>query len=210
MEKIARDFLLPDQVTGKPKEDSRTVAVEYFNEFLQTPVGKAGASKITFKKPPSKKAAGGAAKPVSPKASVFFEKVTCSVHDDILLKLTGEIRQVDHAKMPITASFLLRVLLEASLINVIKRKSGAWAKLVASKAGKDPGLSELIQYAGNANNGIYSELRICSALRAQTTRDAKDYLDLVIHSKWMIADHPTVLSAANNLRKIIEYNLSGV
>ena len=68
----------------------------------------------------------------------------------------------------------------------------------------------MIQFAGNDKNAIFSELRIGSALRAQTTRDAKDYLDLVIHNKWMIADHPTVISAANNIRKIIEYILSGI
>lgn len=40
MEKIARDFLLPDVATGRPRCDSRTLPEDYFKDFENSPAGK--------------------------------------------------------------------------------------------------------------------------------------------------------------------------
>ena len=206
MTRIARDFLLPDPVKKKPRMDTRTKPEDYFSEFVKTAAGKKAVAAITIV-PKSAKTGGG---PLTPRASVFFEKLECNVHDDTLLMLTKEIRQVDHQRMPITASLLLRALFEASLVEAIRRKTGAWAQVVTQAGkGKDPGLSLLVSFAGNFANGIFQEQRICHTLVGNTTANAKSYLDLIAHGKWVKADPAMVFTCANNLRKIIEHILSG-
>lgn len=232
MTRIARDFLIPDPTSGRPRCDTRTDPAEYFSAFINSPEGKAAAAAAAAGdagpatggasggksggKPPSGGAGGSPsgdkappvnAKPKTPKASVFFENLQCHVQDDNLIKLTDEIRRIDHKRMTIAASLLTRSIFECALVYKIKSMK-KWGELIKAD-GKDPGLAEIIKFSGNFANGVFAENNICKALRSHTTVQAKSYLDAMTHLKYQNADAPTLESVANNLRQVIQYILSG-
>ncbi|WP_338340755.1 ParB/Srx family N-terminal domain-containing protein [Burkholderia vietnamiensis] len=233
---IARDFLLPDPVRGRPRYDTRTQPLAYFERFLKTPAGKAAmnvpaapkgaaapadapAAPPTTNTPnaqptppvaPSPTPAAGAARPKTPKASVFFENLECHVLDDNLIKLTQEIKRIDHAKLPIAASLMMRALFECALVFKIKQAK-KWSELIkqAPKPGWDPGLGDLINFAKNFNNGVFTENNICKVLGSHHTQQAKSYLDAMTHIKYQGIDVNALETYANHLRGTIKYILEG-
>jgi len=221
MERIARDFLLPDPANaGKPRCDTRTDPTTYFASLLASG-GSRGASANTTTPPaaspptgkPQGTPAGTATQPQTPKASVFFENLLCHVQDDILIKLAKELRDVNHLKMPVAASLLLRATFECALVYRI-RKAKKWGDLMAKQKqgknpGRDPSLSDLISFASAHSNGVFVEHNMCKALSSGTTKTAKAYLDSMNHMKFQEADPQTLVSVANNIRAIIKYILDG-
>lgn len=236
LERIARDFLIPDPANGgKPRCDTRTNAAEYFAELLaenksQNWTPSVGQREATGKAPggsasgkpssaptapagPVVKPQGTATQPQTPKASVFFENLQCHVQDDILIKLSAELKSVNHIKMPIAASLLLRATFECALVYRI-RKAKKWGDVMAKQkqgkvSGRDPGLGDLIAFASVHANGVFVEQNMCKTLASGTTKSAKNYLDSMTHMKFQEADPPTLASVANNIRAIIQYILNG-
>jgi hypothetical protein len=222
MQRVARDFLLPDPANGgKPRCDTRTDAKQYFAALLGaanatgSPTG--GPAPANSSAATSIKSAGttqgGATQPQSPKASLFFENLQCHVQDDILIKLAGELKTVSHTKMPVAASLLLRALFECALAYRI-RKAKKWGDLMAKQKqgkspGRDPSLNDLISFACVHANGVFTEQNMCKTLSSGTTKSAKGYLDSMTHMKFQEADPQTLVSVANNIRAIIKYILDG-
>lgn len=223
MKRIIRDFLIPDPATGRPRCDTRTDPTKYFTALINSPEGKAAgvtdpSSTNDSKKdtdPPTTRDGpyrggpthAGGSRPTTPKASVFFENLECHIQDDRLIKLSQEIKSINHEKMPITASLLTRAIFECALVYKLQ-KMKRWGELIKSE-GRDPGLAEIIRFCGSFNNGVFSEQNICKALRSHTTVQAKNYLDAIAHLKYQEADARTLESLANNLRQIIQYILAG-
>lgn len=227
MERVARDFLLPDPVTKKPRFDTRADMGMYFAELLAgnpdggkgttgRPAAGGGGSPGDPGKPsdpgkpagpgPRADAGGGAVKPKTPKASVFFENLECHVQDDRLIKLTNEIRTISHVQKPIASSMLVRALFECSLVYKLQ-KTGKWRELI--KEGRDPGLAEILNFCAKFENGVFAERNICKALNSHATQSAKSYLDSMNHLKYQEADASTLATVANALRQIIHYILAG-
>jgi hypothetical protein len=208
MAKIARDFLLPDpENTGKAKINTRTDPEAYFADFVASPAGGSRAPNpvgaTSAKKPAT------TTRPQVPKASVFFEHLECHVQDDNLIKIKNEIKLVSYEKMTISATLLTRALFESALVYKV-RKQNLWTDLMTQvKAGQDPGLALLIRYCAARKNNVFAETRICDVLGSTQTMAAKDYLDSVAHMKYREADATSLLSAANNLRRIIQHILEG-
>lgn len=50
IEKIARDFLIPDAMRGRPRCDTRTDPVSYFSDFVNSPAGKIAAAEALLVK----------------------------------------------------------------------------------------------------------------------------------------------------------------
>ncbi|MBA1363696.1 MAG: hypothetical protein V4793_01295 [Paraburkholderia tropica] len=221
---IARDFLLPDPEKGKPRCDTRTEPMKYFERFLESPEGKKhikpaeppqqpkGDGKDP--KPPAGQPTGGphggVPRPKTPKISVFFEKLECHVTDDNLLALTREIRGINHKFAPISASLVLRALFECALVHKIK-KAKKWGELLKleKQPGRDPALASMITFCSKFDNGVFSENKICRVLSSGTTKQAKDYLDSMTHLKYQQADASTLETIANNIRGVIQYILEG-
>lgn len=159
--------------------------------------------------------ATGATKPKTLKPSIFFENLECHVQDDNLIKLTKEMREINHRKRTISASLLLRATFECALVYQLKKKK-KWGELMKEiaaknegKKGRDPGLSDIINFCKNVQNGVFAENNICKTLASGTTAQAKNYLDAMTHLKYQEADVPTLESVANNLRQVIQAILTG-
>ena len=186
LQQIARGFLIKDG-NGKTAFDTRSKA----EEVLEGQPRQRATAKSTIT--PSIK---------TPKTSTFFEKIECKANDDSLLGLCKELRAVDYKAMPIAATMLLRSTLETALVYQIKKKR-KWSTLLSNHGGRDPSLSQLFTFCANVKNQVFNEVRVSNILGNQTARDAKDYLDLVTHGRWMNADPARLHSIANSLRKVI-------
>lgn len=219
MERIARDFLLPDPATGKPPLDTRADMAAYFAALTgahgqtgQTPgetPAEPGRGGTTGGKTRAADAGGttGTVKPKTPKASIFFENLECHVQDDRLIKLTNEVRSISHVGKPIAASMLVRALFECALFYKLQ-KTGKWKELIKVD-GRDPGLNEMIKFCAKFDNGVFSEQNICKALNSHATHSAKSYFDSMNHLKYQEADSNTLVTVANALRQVIQYILAG-
>lgn len=223
MKRIVRDFLIPDPETGRARCDTRTNPDEYFSAFENSPEGKTAAKNAVPLASDSRQSAtrtdvkadtptamptpGIGARPKTQTASVFFENLECHVQDDNLIKLTREIQDMNHQRMPIAASLLTRALFECALVYKVK-KAKRWGELVTPK-GREPGLDELLKFSANFENGIFSEKNICSILQSDTVKQAKTYLDGITHLKYQEADARTLESVGNNLRQVIRHILAG-
>lgn len=223
MNRIIRDFLIPDPTTGRPRCDTRTDPIAYFDLFLSSQSGKVATAIATSHaqaniplaptlvgKPegaPSLAPSIGASRPKTLKASIFFENLECHVQDDKLIKLTKEISGINHIRMTIAASLLTRGIFECALVYKLQ-KTKQWKNLINAE-GKDPGLAEIIKFCGNFDNGVFTENNICKTLKSHTTVQAKNYLDAMTHLKYQEADSKTLESVANNLRQVIQYILAG-
>lgn len=219
MERIARDFLLPDPANkGKPRCDTRTNPELYFAELLKSDASKAHTQNTGTNNSQnqnnnadgstdSNSQNGGTKKPRAIKPSIFFENLECHVQDNNLIKLTHEIININHTKRPIAASLLTRALFECALVYKLKATK-KWGALIAEN-GRDPGLDQIIRFCSQFKNGVFTEANICKTLGSQTTTNAKNYLDAMTHLKYQEADSPTLETIANNLRQLIQYILAG-
>lgn len=216
MARIARDFLLPDPANqNRPRCTTRTNPEEYFASFVNSIEGQVSAKKaIKLKKdekiqadnkPENNIAKSDVLVSKKLKASIFFENLECHIQDDKLIKLTNEIKGINHTRMPIAASLLTRALFECALVYKVQKEK-KWKQLINAE-GRDPGLAEIIKYVGNFDNGIFAENNICKTLKSHTTTEAKNYLDAMTHLKYQEADSTTLETVANNLRQIIQYIL---
>lgn len=221
MKRIIRDFLIPDPETNKPRCDTRTNPTNYFKQFAELKINanEPGPDKNSGSKPAyalsqsvgnegiaNTTSPAGSSRPKTPKASLFFENLECHVQDDKLIRLTQEIKTINHERMTIAASLLTRALLECALVYKLK-SAKRWGELI--KEGKDPGLAEIIKFCSNFKNGVFAEQNVCKTLQSHTTTQAKTYLDAITHMKYQEADSQTLRSVANNLRQVIQHILEG-
>lgn len=228
MTRIARDFLLPDPSNfGKPRCNTRTDPAVYFESLLATAAppppaspGPAGGVRPTAGsvQPPTSATTGTprGTQPRAPKASQFFENLTCKVVNDPLIKLTKELAEINASQRPIAASMLTRAMLETALLYKVRQAGKMPALMTANRAanpkappGADPGLDMIIGFCKNFSNGVFAEQNICKALNSSQTKEAKKYLDAMVHRRFQEADPPTLASVANNLRQVFAYILDG-
>lgn len=232
MHHIARCFFIPVAPHKKPWANTRATAEEVLSKFTPVANSPLGASvqgrkeESQSREPGSRptpeatgaKQSGADANPPTPpkqaapksaKASVFFEKLVCSVDDDRLLALTKEIKSIDHTDYPIAAAMLLRALFESALTFQVK-KAGKSAALNKGKNGKDMGLNDLLNYCANRQNEIFSHGRIYDLLAAFKGPALKDYLDLIVHGRWIEASSSALETVASSLRPLIKTIVEGV
>ena len=128
----------------------------------------------------------------------FFESLTCRVSDHRIAVVVGEIKKISPETYPISATYLLRTLIELCLRRVIDA-SGKW-----SKGHKDPTLTDLVNFA-LSNRDIFSSKRMGDVIQAAKKQEAFEYLNIVAHQRWMDADPATCKSVANLLRSFIRH-----
>jgi hypothetical protein len=147
--------------------------------------------------PPTPPASGPPIKP-----DRFFESLACRVSDHSIAAVVGEIKKISPETYPISATYLLRTLIELCLRRII----AASGKKIGGT--KDPTLSEMVNFALN-NRDIFPSKRMADVIDSAKSQKAFDYLNIVIHQKWMDADPTTCKSVANQLRNFIRHVVEG-
>ena len=132
----------------------------------------------------------------------FFESLVCRVSDHSIAAVVGEIKKITPETYPISATYLLRTLIELCLRRII----AASGKKIGGT--KDPTLSEMVNFALN-NRDIFPSKRMADVIDSAKSQKAFDYLNIVIHQKWMDADPTTCKSVANQLRNFIRHVVEG-
>jgi hypothetical protein len=132
----------------------------------------------------------------------FFESLVCRVPDHSIAAVVGEIKKISPETYPISATYLLRTLIELCLRRIID----ASGKQIPGK--HDPTLTEMVNFALN-NRDIFTSTRMADVIAAAKSQKAFDYLNIVVHQKWMDADPTSVKSVANQLRNFIRHIVQG-
>lgn len=128
----------------------------------------------------------------------FFESLVCRVQDNSIAAVVGEIKKINAEQYPISATYLLRTLVELCL----RRLIGASGRSVPGS--RDPALTDLVNFALN-NRDIFPSPRMADVIDAARAQRCFDYLNIVVHQKWMNADANTVKTVANQLRNFIRH-----
>jgi hypothetical protein len=69
-------------------------------------------------------------------------------------------------------------------------------------------LTEMVNFALN-NRDIFPSKRMADVIDAAKSQKAFDYLNIVVHQKWMDADPAACKSVANALRAFIRHVVEG-
>jgi hypothetical protein len=142
----------------------------------------------------------GGAPPIKPDR--FFESLVCRVADNSISAVVGEIKKISPETYPISATYLLRTLIELCL----RRLIDASGKTVSGK--HDPTLTDMVNFVLN-NRNIFPSTRMADVIAAAKGQRAFDYLNIVAHQKWMNADPTLLKSVANQLRIFIRHVVQG-
>jgi hypothetical protein len=132
----------------------------------------------------------------------FFESLVCRISDHSIAAVVGEIKKVRPETYPISATYLLRTLIELCLRRII----AASGKRIGGT--KDPTLTDLVNFA-LSNRDIFPSRRMADVIDAARSQKAFDYLNIVAHQKWMDADPVACKSVANQLRNFIRHVVEG-
>jgi hypothetical protein len=147
--------------------------------------------------PPGSTESGPAVRP-----DRFFESLVCRVPDHSIAAVVGEIKKISPEIYPISATYLLRTLIELCLRRLItasgRRISGT----------RDPTLTDMVNFS-LSNRNIFPSTRMADVIAAAKANKAFDYLNIVAHQKWMDADPSTCKSVANQLRNFIRHIVEG-
>jgi len=149
--------------------------------------------------PPPTPAPGGGS---MVKPDRFFESLICRVPDGSIAAVVTEIKKISPDTYPLSATYLLRTLIEVCL----RRLINASGRTISGK--HDPTLTEMVNFALN-NRDIFPSPRMGDVIAAAKAQKAFDYLNIVAHQKWMDADSATVKSVANQLRNFIRHIVQG-
>jgi hypothetical protein len=201
---IVRAFLNnKDFDTRTDPEDVLGTDFEKFKTKPPPPAAKAPAP------PPSTPQASAAASTPSPSAAAqairpdrFFESLVCRIGDNSIAAVVVEIKKISPEQYPISATYLLRTLIELCL----RRLISASGRSVSGK--HDPTLTEMVNFA-LSNRDIFPSTRMADVIAAAKAQKCFDYLNIVAHQKWMNADPTMVKSVANQLRNFIQHVVQG-
>ncbi|MDG6933987.1 MAG: hypothetical protein JRN68_04765 [Nitrososphaerota archaeon] len=140
------------------------------------------------------------------KKDTFFESLECNIRDDHLSSITFEIRNINFRRFPIAATMLFRALLEQTFIFQMK-KMGIY-EAFKKKHGSQVKLKDIFTYARGAGNKMFRDESILKVL--QMISDApRDYMNLVVHGKWVHANPDALKYYADHLRTVVKRILAG-
>lgn len=232
LEQLARELLLPEPISGKPRSNTRATPEQVFSSIADrdphlgailkpasadkppaTDGVPAGPTPSTWPSPGDRPSKPTVAKDPgmttgTPRRKIraapfnFFEGLQCSVNDVYLQGFADEISRINYKSYPRSAAFLARALVEQTLIWSIK-KVGLYGQLMQSlSANREPKVSELITFCITNQAQIFK--RNPTRVLNQWINTHKDYCDLIVHGRWIIARSEVLEHLASETRGFIE------
>ncbi len=138
---------------------------------------------------------------------MFFKGFVCPqpITDNRLIIVSDEISRVDHIRFPTAATFLVRALIERSLVWSIDQHK-LWGELMKqnNKGEREPGLEFIITFCRQGN--FFTD-RFKTSIKHWPK--IKERSDMVIHGNWSQANATWLEEAADIVRPCIENIFSG-
>ena len=144
-------------------------------------------------------------KPRGRKKAIYFQSLRCTIEDSRLIALTNELSKISVTKFPAATIMLTRSLLEASLLYQIEKKNLKKDYYVYD--GKD-GLKKILNFSIKKKAELFSDPKSASGLEYLETSKYKDFMDDVVHSKWIVPEKGDVSNIAGKIRKLIQAIIS--
>jgi hypothetical protein len=217
LKKLARDALIPQAITGKPRLTTRGTASESILEYFQKEHAELIAERERIEKaalppplPPSPPSPPSPPPPPPPpppkppqKPDEFFESFTVpSGLDQKIIALAFEIAKINYKQFPIAAGMLLRSLLEEVLREHLKRR-GKFSDYKRS-AGQKEGLKSMIIFASTTSNAVFKDKKTAEQLARFQHSAVKDDLDNIVHNRFGVMNKEGLIQIRPWIRPIIE------
>lgn len=135
----------------------------------------------------------------------YFSDLKCSVDNQRLKRLTRELSRITMTQFPSAAIMLTRSLLESALIFQIEKNN-----LVSEYhqyKGKD-GLKKILNYSISAKQKLFKDPKSANGLEYLETSKYKDFMDDIVHSKWIDPTDGDVAIIAGKIRELLKAILS--
>lgn len=229
---IAREFLIPDKGTSKLGANTRTTPEELFKSissrdkdirtFLKKKLkldnsknkeeAKSGAESAEQAGTARTSGATTSAQ-TSAKPGKFFENLSCPLKDNQLLLVVNEISDINYKKYRLSATFLVRALVERILNHCIDKYAlkkqllkEFYTKHKGCK-GIEPGLEFVVDFCIKNHDQMFNVNTVRNILRKW--KGDKDLLDIIIHGRWANPSITNLEHFASLIRPTVEQILSG-
>lgn len=136
----------------------------------------------------------------------YFSDLKCTVDDQRLKRLTHELSKITMTQFPAAAIMLTRSLLESALTYQIN-KMNQTSKYHTYK-GKD-GLKKILNFSINFKANLFADPKCANGLEYLETSKYKDFMDDIVHSKWIDPTPEDVAIIAGKIRELLKAILTG-
>ena len=139
------------------------------------------------------------------KPIIYFSDLKCTLNDNKLKGLTLELSKITMTQFPAAAIMLTRSLLESSLLYQINKK-GLNSDYYQYK-GKD-GLKKILNFSINKSSVLFKDIKSAKGLEYLENSKYKDFMDDIVHSKWITPTASDVANIAGKIRELLKAILS--
>jgi len=203
VKELARALLIPDPDTGKPRFNTRATPLEVFESAFSSdeklsgliPKARRAASIEAIAPPPRKRKS-----PPNKKTS-FFESLQCATGDDILDGVADELSRINYQKFPRAAAVLARSTMECAL-NWAISLSNLDRELRKTYQQRNPGLENIIRFCVSRHDDIFGQP--VKRILEQWLSTHKDYCDLIVHGKFLLANVNSLEHLARETRPFLQ------
>jgi hypothetical protein len=221
---IARELLIPNKETGKPSHNTRASAEDVFKSiakrdtkikaFFELPTK---VVNIPIDRDGAEEKSGTEATSATPNIIVttkraakykFFENLENTIEDPFIPQVVYEISRINITTQPLAATFLLRALIERTLlycIDAYKLRGQMFKEYLAlypANRGREPNLSFVLDFAIKNAESIFSLARVKSVIGHW--KGMNDFMNMIIHCNWVVPHPEHLIKFASFTRPVIE------
>ncbi len=135
----------------------------------------------------------------------YFSNLKCTIEDSRLRRLSHELSKMNMTQFPAAAIMLTRSLLESSLLYQIEKKK--LQKEYYNYKGKN-GLKKILNFSISFKNSLFVDPKSANGLEYLENTKYKEFMDDIVHSKWIDPNESDVANIAGKIRELIQAIIS--
>lgn len=130
----------------------------------------------------------------------YFSNLKCTIDNNRLKRLTGELANINMTKFPAAAIMLTRSLLESALIYQIEKKGlkGDYYKY----KGKE-GLKKILNFSIKRKVDLFADPKSANGLEYLENSKYKEFMDDIVHNKWIDPHSSDIANIAGKIRELL-------
>ncbi|MGP6240068.1 hypothetical protein ACNF40_06620 [Cuniculiplasma sp. SKW4] len=134
----------------------------------------------------------------------YFSNLKCTVDEPHLIGLTDELTKINMTQFPAAAIMLTRSLIEAALLYQIDKKNMKKEyRNFLDKEHKKDGLKAILNFSIKNRSLLFDDPKSANGLEYLETSKYKDFMDDIVHSKWITPDETDVANIAGKIRELL-------